>query len=495
MSKTISHKGTFGGGYFVINKEAKENSFVDGEGFSVTCKGRKSLLIALTDLISRAETYIKVCSFIIDNKQIFELLKKQLAEKQLAVFILTAVDERNIKSDILNEDEIAEFSSLRHFEYIGELVKAGAHVRASSSAHAKFLIKDGNEALLMSANLTEPSLVSNQRNKEPNDESGIQIDDETEIKSLERIFDSIFQYGTEFKKFVNLSREIQLIDIKDIDISKTDFPQNDSLLQWTYENFQHSIYEKLNESISNGEKEILLSTYSIVGLQNLPELIENIQLFIQEKKGSVKIFCRAMNHRTDHVSACTQLSQIGVEIFGDMFNHSKGISVDNKTGMIFTANIDGYHGLKNGFEVGYSLNSSHKSFSKFNSFLNYQIESAPFVFKTSPNKNDVFEFYKLWYAEKEIKPAPFQTSFEIKYFGNTPFANEFENGISNYPIFYSVLKNTDTKEFQFEINGKAYQLREINSTTFEVKKENKGQDIFRGEKYLLFYNTINLTVI
>ena len=138
---------------------------------------------------------------------------------------------------------------------------------------------------------------------------------------------------------------------------------------------------------------------------------------------------------------------------------------------------------------------SNKSFSKFNSFLNYQIESAPFVFKTSPNKNDVFEFYKLWYAEKEIKPAPFQTSFEIKYFGNTQFANEFENGISNYPIFYSVLKNTDTKEFQFEINGKAYQLREINSTTFEVKKENKGQDIFRGEKYLLFYNTINLTVI
>lgn len=495
MSKTISHKGTFGGGYFVINKEAKANSFIDGDGFLVTCKDRKSLLIALTDLISRAETYIKVCSFIIDNKQIFELLKKQLAEKQLAVFILTAVDERNIKSDILNEDESAEFSSIRHFEYIGELVKAGAHVRASSSAHAKYLIKDGNEALIMSANLTGPSLVSNQRNKEPNDESGIQIDDETEIKSLERIFDSIFQYGTEFKKFLNLSREIQLIDIKDIEISQRDFPQNDSLLQWTYEKYQHSIYEKLNESFLNGEKEILLSTYSIVGLQNLNELIENIQSFIQQKKGSVKIFCRAMNHRTDHVSACSQLSQIGVEIFGDMFNHSKGISVDNKTGMIFTANIDGHHGLKNGFEIGYSLNSSHKSFSKFNSFLKYQIESAPFVFRTSPSKNDIFEFYKLWYAEKEIKPAPFQTSFEIKYFGNTQFAKEFENGISNYPIFYSVLKNTEPKEFQFEINGKAYQLREINSTTFEVRKENKGHDIFRGEKYLLFYNSINLIEI
>ena len=238
----------------------------------------------------------------------------------------------------------------------------------------------------------------------------------------------------------------------------------------------------------------MLSTYSIVGLQNLNELIENFQSFIQEKKGSVKIFCRAMNHRTDHVSACSQLSRLGVEIFGDMFNHSKGISVDNKTGMIFTANIDGHHGLKNGFEVGYSLDTSHKSFSKFNSFLNYQIESAPFVFKTAPIKNDVFDFYKLWYAEKEIKPAPFQTSLN-KIFWEYSICKRVENGISNYPIFYSVIKNTDTKEFQFEINGKAYQLREINSTTFEVRKENKGQDIFRGEKYLLFYNTINLTVI
>ncbi len=495
MSKTISNKGAFSGGYFVINKEAKQNSFIDGDGFTVTCKGRKGLFNVLTDQISRAENYIKVCSFLIDNKQIFELLKKQLIEKQLPVFILTAVDERNIKSDILNEDECAEFSFSRHFEFIGELVKAGAHVRASSSAHAKFLIKDGNEAVIMSANLTEPSLVSNQNSKEPNDESGILIDDESEIKTLERIFDSIFQYGTQFKKFIDLSREIQLIDIKDIDINENDFPEINTAVVWSYEEFHHLLHNKLIQSISNGEKEIMLSTYSIVALHNLKELIDNIQTFIQKKKGSVKIFCRARNDRPDLVLACSQLSQIGVEIFGDMFNHSKGISVDNKTGMIFTANIDGYHGLKNGFEVGYSLNSSHKSFNKFNSFLNYQIESAPFVFKTSPDKNDVFEFYKFWYEEKEIKPEPFQTSFEIKYFRNTQFASEFENGIPNYPIFYSVLRNTNTKEFQFEINGKAYLLREINPTTFEVKKENKGQDIFRGEKYFLFYNTINLTAI
>ena len=232
MTNVISNKGTFSGGYFVINKVAKENSFVDGDGFVVTCKSRKGLLDALSGLIAKAENYIKICSFIIDNKQIFELLKRQLAEKQLAVFILTAVDERNIKSDILNEDEGAEFSSIRHFEYIGELVKAGAHIRASSSAHAKFLIKDGEEALLMSANLTEPSLLNNIRDKEPNDESGILIENKLEIKILERIFDAIFQYGTQFKKFIDISKGIQLIDIKDIDIRQSDFPEECNSLIW-----------------------------------------------------------------------------------------------------------------------------------------------------------------------------------------------------------------------------------------------------------------------
>lgn len=495
MTKTVLNKGNFNGGYFVINKGSKSTLFADGNGFVVTCKNERGLLEVLTTLISKANKYVKICSFIIDNRQIFELIKKQLTERHLAVFILTAVDERNIKSDILSEDESAEFSSVRHFEFIGELVKVGAHIRASASAHAKFVIMDGDEALLMSANLTEPSLVNNLKNKEPNDESGILIKNRNEVKTLERLFDSIFQYGTQFKKFVNFSKEIQLIDIKDIDIDKMDFPSSETSILWSYEDFQHLIYDKLVDLISQATKEIMISTYSIVGLRNLAELTMQFQLFLQNKKGSVRVFCRAMNHRSDHIAACTELSKIGVEIFGDMFNHSKGISVDDNEGIIFTANIDGFHGLKNGFEVGYFFDRSHRSFSKFNSFLSYQLEAAPFIFKRSAEKQEVFDFYKFWYSEKEIKPPPFPGSFEIKYFESRRFATEFVNAISEYPVFYSITKNGEFKEYQFEINDKVYLLQEINSTTFEVKNEIQRQDVFKGEKYMLFYNTINLTSI
>jgi phosphatidylserine/phosphatidylglycerophosphate/cardiolipin synthase-like enzyme len=494
MNSTITNKGKFSGGYFVLNKAATDGSFTEGEGFAVTCKKTKGLLNSILKLISEAQDYIKICSFIIDNKQVVESLKHQLKEGKISVFILTAVDDKKIKSDMLDEDESAELSKSRHFEFIDELVKAGAHVRASSNAHAKFVIKDGNEALLMSANLTEPSLNNNEKGKDPNDESGILLTEKGEVKILERIFDSIFLYGTEFRKFINLKDRTQLISKNENEIRKTDFPETNSNLLWSYENLHQLIYEKLNSVIAAGNKSIKLSTYSIVELNNLSELVESFKIFVNNKKGSVNIFCRAMNHRTDHLAACKQLAEIGIEIYGDMFNHSKGISVDNNHGIIFTANIDGKHGLKNGFEVGYSIENSNKSFKSFNSFLDYQIETAPFVFKLSPNKDEVFDFYNLWYKDKEIKvAATFPDVFEIKFRSNAAFASEFEEAISNYPIFFTPLSRPDKKEIQLKINGKAYLLDTLNESTFVVKQQLQYRDVVNAEEYMLFYNKINLT--
>ncbi len=494
MNKIISNNGNFSGGYFVLNKSAENRTFVCKAGFYVTCKTEKGLLNSIVKIIDEAENYIKICSFIIDNHQIVESLKSKMKEGKLSVFILTAVDDKKIKSDMLDENETAELSRSRHFEFIDSLIKSGAHLRASSNAHAKFVIKDGTEALLMSANLTEPSLNNNEKGKDPNDESGILIDKQDEVKTLERIFDSIFLYGTEFRRFINLSNNTQLIGKNENEIRKSDFPDSNTSVLWTYDRFHHSIYENLNSVIRNANKTVNLSTYSIVELNNLSELTNSFETFLNEKKGTVKIFCRAMNHRPDHLSACKHLSELGIEIYGDMFNHSKGISVDDKEGIIFTANIDGKHGLKNGFEVGYKFDNSHTSFEGFNSFLNYQIKTAPFVFKLFPNKNEVFEFYKIWYRDKEIKVAPiFPETFEIKFKSNAVFANELVELISNYPIFFTPLSRDDKKENQLKINGKVYLLETLNQTTFVVKQQLQFRDIVKGEEYLLFYSKINLT--
>src|SRR5688572_3597935 len=110
MSSVITNTGKFAGGYFVLNKMSTESSFAPSDGFVVTCKQDKGLLNFILRLIDEANDYIKICSFIIDNKQIVESLKKRLKEGKISVFILTAVDDRSIKSDLLDEDETAELS-------------------------------------------------------------------------------------------------------------------------------------------------------------------------------------------------------------------------------------------------------------------------------------------------------------------------------------------------------------------------------------------------
>ena len=83
-------------------------------------------------------------------------------------------------------------------------------------------------------------------------------------------------------------------------------------------------------------------------------LVKQPNQVIKERNGSVNIFCRGMNYRSDHLVACNELVKMGCVIYGDVFNHSKGI-ISKDNGMIFTANIDGQHGLTNGFEVGYLM--------------------------------------------------------------------------------------------------------------------------------------------
>ena len=177
-----------------------------------------------------------------------------------------------------------------------------------------------------------------------------------------------------------------------------------------------------------------------------------------------------------------------------MFNHSKGISVDDRLGAIFTANIDGRHGLINGFEVGYVFNQDDELFIPFNTFLHYQVKSAPYEFIVSPKKKDVYEFYKAWYSEKRInKESAIPISIEIKYKINAIYSKDFEEAITNYPIFYTVLRKSETKEVQIEMNGMSYLLDTLNENTFQLKKQLKKEEVIKGEKYILFYRNINLT--
>ena len=83
-----------------------------------------------------------------------------------------------------------------------------------------------------------------------------------------------------------------------------------------------------------------------------------------------------MNHRQDHLKGVSMLRELGCKIYGDADNHAKGIINENE-GFIFTANIDGEHGLKQGFEIGYNLNQ--EEYKALRNFFAYKIKTAPSI--------------------------------------------------------------------------------------------------------------------
>lgn len=58
-------------------------------------------------------------------------------------------------------------------------------------------------------------------------------------------------------------------------------------------------------------------------------------------------------------SAIRELKRLGCHSFGDDLNHSKCVLSESK-GILFTANIDGVNGMKNGFEVGCVMNQEQR---------------------------------------------------------------------------------------------------------------------------------------
>ena len=422
MNKNQEH--FFEGGYFIYQNEYSKNNYANQLDLKVTLPENHGIKNTIISLIHKAEKSIKLCSFILSDPEIYSELNAVLNERKVAVFILTQLDNAKLSTHFLTEEEVNPNFYQKHIDYISKLYTNGAHIRAATKAHAKFLIIDDNEAIVMSANITTPSL-----NENP--ESGVFVKHKESLKSLISLFDVIYQYGTEYTKFKSASKNKQFVVSRDANLNKEWLKQIDDYnIKYTWANDNQSLYLEIINLINKGNvnSEILISTYSVVGLDNIPEFTEALKKYI-EKGGEVLLFCRGMNYRSDHLSNCTKLAKIGVRIFGDLFNHSKGIISNNK-GFIFTANIDGNHGLTNGFEIGYYLNDNQRNC--LNYFISWQIENAPFIFKLNPTKNEFFETYKFYTQEKGIKAIDFPEQVEFLISNRT---TKLQKELEIFPIY------------------------------------------------------------
>ncbi len=477
MSFEVKHTDFLNQGAFIsIESQQSTYNFYDYESIYCTHKEDKRLKNEIIEIIESAETVLKICSFIITDDEIFEVLIDKATSTDVVIFILTQFDAKKMTSrsdnlDFITEEEIAEKPEVKHLSNIKKLYDVGVHIRASESAHAKFIISDRDKGFITSANLTTPSLNENM-------ESGVYMDEESS-QELDMLFDIIYQRGTNYTKFLDSSSSNKMFVISsDVDDTFDNLPDpEDSNLRYTFTENHTNLLEQIIKCIDEANDFIYLSTYSIVGLQNIEEFVEAIKK-ANQRDVLVNIFCRGMNYRNDHIVASQFLAELGCDIFANYDNHSKGIVTEN-VAMIFTANIDGNHGLTNGFEVGYILGDE-----QYEDFLNFHKEliyNSNHRFKIRQKRIDLFKTFYNYEIFKKLKPPTIPQ--EIIITANKEMNIDIED-FKKLPIFYNVSEkftHITVGHFTYEATFSGNIFSIINKLPFQYNKE----------KYLLkFYSLI-----
>ncbi|MBL7921146.1 MAG: phosphatidylserine/phosphatidylglycerophosphate/cardiolipin synthase family protein [Bacteroidia bacterium] len=467
----------FSSGAFLINDSQQQHEpFQGGNHLFLTQNSDSGLKTELIRLVEETDTVIKVCSFIITDKEIFEVLLAKAKSTNVAIFVLTQLDpSKLVNSSFLTEEESKEQSYGIHLSYIKILYEHGVHVRASTNAHAKFIVSDRKKGFIMTANLTTPSLTFNT-------ESAVYMHEKC-VESLDHLFDVIFQKGTSYRQYLNTGKKNkQLVVQNESNIKAEWLPKvTESNLRYTYEQLENNLYSEIISIIDSANTYLYMSSYSIVGLQNLSSFIESIKNAIS-RGVNISIFCRGMNFRSDHLKSCDELSSLGCKIYGDVFNHSKGI-LNEKTGLIFTANIDGNHGLINGLEVGLLL--SEQQHSIMCEFHKHLIRTSPFIFKTTPNRKDLFFMYESLEKLKQINPPQFGDSLLLTVKAGVFIKKEEFEG---QPLFYC--RSKDANQSQYLMAGNScYKvgLKDEEFTLFETAKPS-----LSFEKFILKYKYLKI---
>lgn len=468
MELVLKNTDTLNSGVFVLNESKTEFApFIGYENIFLTQEGNVALKNEILKIISEATSVLKICSFIITDKEIFNAILNKAKETQVAIFMLTQLDSTKLENslslaDFITEEEIKENPARTHLKYIKQLYDNGIHVRASLSAHSKFIVADRTIGFITSANFTTPSLTFNT-------ESGAYLDEKSS-KELDKLFDVIFLQGTTYKQFLGTKKKGKMLVVQsEANIDSNLLPKSElSDLRYTCENLSNNLLDEIISIINQANEYLYLSTYSIVGLNSIEELFQSIKRAI-EKGVSVSIFCRGMNYRNDHLEGVSQLSAIGCKIFADVFNHSKGI-INEKTGMIFTANIDGNHGLNNGFEVGSVLNELQRI--EFLDFHKKLIETSFYVFENNPTRNDLFVTYIAYEQQKGLN-APLLPQYPIITYKSALNVNlsDFKSSI----IFYGKAKDSEylivgNSFYKCNLKGSNIFLLEKTAPRFDIEK-------------------------
>lgn len=312
-------------------------------------------------LINDAKSYIKTGNFFFKETELEEALIKA-SKRGVAIFVLTNItrgkDRGKKELDIKEETD-------PHMPNLIKLCKYGIHVNIIEELHAKFIICDGEQGLIMSANYTSDSLYRNS-------EAGVDIYGE-ELKDLEYIFDKLYlnkdiklseegekyRYTKIYKPippsvFENIGKNSNLL------FTAGSRETNNNLKDCNYK----MIYNEIVDIIKSAKEYIIIMSWSYNEIRKLKELQDAVMEAI--KRGvNVKVIYsdkgpqKSVSRTQSQIPLLLGENLIKTNCYVLSSNHAKCV-ISEKKGVMFTANIDGRNGLLTGFELGCILTEEQR---------------------------------------------------------------------------------------------------------------------------------------
>jgi phosphatidylserine/phosphatidylglycerophosphate/cardiolipin synthase-like enzyme len=339
------------------------------------------------DLVRKARRKIFLASFRIGDKELLDALFDAVKRLRGGVYVITAWSDQGLRKGLaaLEDDTTADAAAQKH--RFDQMAEAGIFVRGHDNCHAKFLVVDDEAALVSSANLESSALIDRPERKVTG-ESGVLMNDPEEAQRLARFFTRMWYAGCRWEAPPG---EAYALSTRRPTASpcRPELPTVDAQPGpiWTHDDEQ-LILHTLHDVIDRAERELLLATFGLRGLIREPDLLHSRIAAAIERGVKVTLLCRARNSMPDHRQEAEALSALGVRVVGDSLTHAKGVIADSRHGALFSANLDGDHGLTTGVEVGVRLDGT-PALAEAERYLRHAIDHADLDFVVEPTQSQL----------------------------------------------------------------------------------------------------------
>jgi len=350
----------------------------DSEVLLCTHPSNPSILNTMVDMIENAEDNVLLCNWMLSHAKVERALVRAAGRLNGKVHVFTTL-ETSVHSQYTDDSE-----ALNNLARLQELAGSGVYIRLHPEAHAKFLIVD-NEVLITSANIRDTSL-------EKNIETGVLISNPQVVADFRTLYAHIWLQ--EAKQHIRPSKSNPSLR-NPWRSDKKDAPTFEGSACWTLSNQRMSLVKAIIETIDTAKESLRISTYALsslesgIGKQVLKAITEadarGVQTTILYHATSTAIGRPPRDHELHGFNAIAGCKN--VKMVGHPRLHAKHVIADSETGLIFTANLDGKHGLNSGIEVGLKL--SKVACSELSNWHDSLFNTFPLELVVQPTPSDL----------------------------------------------------------------------------------------------------------